>query len=74
MNVPLCLIALFLRNLTTNFDETLHVGLASTGLGFEIVSRKFHQQTKGKLLRSSHFLSHFGESFNSLILNNIIQC
>ena len=36
MNVPLYLDPQFLRNLTTNFDETLHVAQVCTEEGFKI--------------------------------------
>ena len=50
MNVPLYLVTRFLRNPTTNFNETLHMAQAYIEEGFKIVSKKFHSQTKNFLI------------------------
>ena len=34
MNVPVCPVAKYLKNVTTNFDETLHVAQACSEEGF----------------------------------------
>jgi len=45
MNVPLYVVHFLLKNCSADFDETLHVVLACTEEGFEIVSKRFHSQT-----------------------------
>ena len=53
MNVPLFPVAKYLENLTTNFDETLHVIQACTALGLCIVSA--HITHKQKIFINSDF-------------------
>ena len=38
MNVPLCLVTKYFKNVTTNFDENLHGAKAYAGVGLCIVS------------------------------------
>ena len=55
MNVPLCLVTSYLKNVTTNFDETLYVVQAYTNLGLCIVSA--HITHKQKSFINTVFLS-----------------
>ena len=55
MNVPLCPVTSYLKNVTTNFDETLHVVEAYTNLGLCIVSA--HITHKQKIFINTLFLS-----------------
>ena len=55
MNVPLCLVTSYLKNVTTNFDETLYVVQAYTNLGLCIVSA--HITHKQKSFINTLFLS-----------------
>ena len=46
MNVPLYLVSKYLKNVTTNFDETLHGVLAYAGVGLCIVSAHITHKQK----------------------------
>ena len=46
MNVPLNSVAKYLKNVTTNFDETLYVVQAYTNLGLCIVSAHITHKQK----------------------------
>ena len=56
MNVPLYLVTSYLKNLTTNLDETWHVVEACTALGLCIVSA--HITHKQKFLLIATFRGH----------------
>ena len=61
MNVPLYPVTSYLKNMTTNFDETLHAVQTYTGLGLCIVSA--HITHKQKSYVSTLFLSFWAGEY-----------
>ena len=60
MNVSLCIVTSYLKNVTTNFDESLHVVQAYTALGLCIVSAHITHKQKSFIDTLFSSLAIFG--------------